>query len=158
MLLIVMYRTLSVQKKILQEQLELLQQPTNFKLADKERLCEEWKSYVFVQALQVREAISKQVNNLHPKLIEDAPISHGLTNRELAEAFDSKQIEAITHFWNLFHQYIETHWKTEQGRIKTVFKGSINIDGSEVHRIHTVSNRLLPQLDQLLKRIKGDEH
>ncbi|MEB1808719.1 MAG: hypothetical protein LPK26_15765 [Bacillaceae bacterium] len=153
-----MFRTLRSQGKKLQRQMEdLLKHPNNKKI-ETERLTDEWRSYVFIQALQVREAVSKQVNNLHPKWIEEAPASHGLTHKELAEAFSPKQIEAITHFWRMFHQYTDNYWKTEEGKIKTVFKGSIDLKGSEVHTIQTVSNQLLPKLDQLLIKIKGVKH
>lgn len=149
------FRTFNAQGKKYQRQIEELLQHPNI---GTEQLRDEWRSYVFIQALQVREAISKQVNNLHPKLIEEAPSSHGLSNKELSEAFTPEQIEAITYYWDLYRQYADTYWKTDQGKVKTVFKGSVDLKGSEVHRIQTASNQLLPKIDQLLIKIKGVEH
>ncbi|MFV8829370.1 hypothetical protein [Alkalihalobacterium sp. APHAB7] len=152
------FRTFNAQEKKHQRQIEELLQHPNIKKIGTEQLRDEWRSYVFIQALQVREAISKQVSNLHPKLIEEAPSSHGLSNKELSEAFTPEQIEAITFYWDLYRQYADTYWKTDQGKVKTVFKGSVDLKGSEVHRIQTASNQILPKIDQLLIKIKGVEH
>ncbi|OLO42647.1 hypothetical protein BTR23_01145 [Alkalihalophilus pseudofirmus] len=153
-----LYRALKKQEILLQQQIELIENFAKKETTENEPPLEEWKTFVFLQALQVRESISKQVSNLHPKAIEDAPVSHGLTDKELAMIFSTQQVEGVILFWKLFHQYVDTYWKTEQGKIKTVFKGAIDIEGSEVHTIQTVSNQLLPKLDRLIKQMKGVEH
>ncbi|WP_209122512.1 hypothetical protein [Alkalihalobacillus sp. BA299] len=157
-MLIRLCHSIKTQQKFLKQQIYLLENSQVLQLQKNDQLIDERRSYVFLQALQLRDAIAKQVSNLHPRAIEDAPFSHGLTAKELSESFSPMQLEAIASIWDLFHQYVDTYWRTEQGKIKTVFKGAVDLKGSEVHTILNASNQLIPKIDHLLKQMKGVEH
>lgn len=114
----------------------------------------ELQSYTYLQALAVRDAVYQQTNDIYLQRIENAPKTHGLTDKELSTAFTSEQIDAIYQFWQLFHQYLQTHWLTEQGKFKTIFRGSPQDPTSEVGQIIAASKKLVTKLDELLTKMK----
>lgn len=119
-----------------------------YKKVEKEQLKEELHSYIYVQALQVRDAVYKQTNDLFQQAIEDAPKSHGLTIKQLSTMFTNEQIESIEQFWFLFNNYLNKYWLTDQGTYKTVFPNK------ELQQIQQESKQLVKLLDQLLTKMK----
>lgn len=122
-----------------------------YKAMQKEELKGELQSYVYLQALAVRDAVYKQTNDIFLQAIEDAPKSHGLSAKELSTIFSREQIDYIHQFWQLFDQYLRKYWLTEQGSFKTVFRHN------ELDEIHHASKTLVKKLDQLLKLLKEKE-
>ncbi|WP_026673181.1 hypothetical protein [Alkalihalobacterium bogoriense] len=147
-------RTLQ-QLALLQNLLRTVENLTIETRQNSEKLNEEWRSYVFIQALTVREAVYKQTIALHPQLIEDAPVTHGLSTPELSKAFRPEEIQAIYEFWTIFNEYKSTYWLTNDNRIRTVFRGTIHDENSEIAHLAFASKKLVQQLDRQLKQIRA---
>ncbi|UOE92426.1 hypothetical protein [Alkalihalobacillus sp. LMS39] len=145
----------SQQNALLENLLSSLKNVTVETESNSEKLNDEWRSYVFIQALTVRDAVYKQTIALHPQLIENAPASHGLSTPELSKAFRPEEIQAIYDFWNQFIDYKNNYWLTSENKIRTVFRGTIHDSNSEIAHLAYASKKLVHQLDERLKQMRA---
>lgn len=107
-------------------------------------------SHVFSQALIVRNAVYKQTDDLYFAEIEKAPKTCEIGEQQLKTLFSPRQSEAISKFWALFQEYLQKHWYTREGKLKTVFRSS------ELEAMQADSKRLIKQLDHLLEKMSEE--
>lgn len=136
--------------------LQALKEDSPFREHWQEEAKEEWRSYVLMQALSVRDAVYKQTKGIHTHAIEHAPKEVGLTEKELVDAFSADEVQAITNYWALFSEYVNNYWLTPKGTYKKIFKGVERDPNSEAGAMLAASYQLIKQLDQLLQKIRQE--
>ncbi|KHF38867.1 hypothetical protein [Halalkalibacter okhensis] len=117
------------------------------------RLIDEKKAHLLVLMYDIRDAVSKQKNDIHANLIINTPRHHNLSNAELAKMFSAEQIGTIQQFWASYTRYLHSHWIDHDGKVKTIFRGNKDATNSELFRLHHSSNLLVKQFDQLLTEL-----
>ncbi|WP_100372621.1 hypothetical protein [Bacillus sp. FJAT-45037] len=118
-----------------------------------ESLMDERRTHILMIAFQIRDGVSKQIDDLHPRLIESLPTDHSLTADEVAQCFTPTEVIALHSFFSLFENYVTKHWLTDQLQYKRIFKGSKAQSNSELAQLHLASIQLVRKLDQLLLTI-----
>ncbi|MBU8907162.1 hypothetical protein [Desertibacillus haloalkaliphilus] len=119
-------------------------------------LQEELRSHLMLKALKVRHAVDKQTVSIHARLIENAPRSSGLTDKQLASTFSPQQLQAIEAYWQAFNDYLHAYWLTKNGKVKTVFRGHDRSKESEIGKMMHASHELLRKLDPLLDQLSNE--
>ncbi|SDY60483.1 hypothetical protein SAMN05421736_102391 [Evansella caseinilytica] len=114
---------------------------------------EEMKRTVELQCLAVRNAVYKQTIDLHKKEIEYAPRKLTVPDQSLAALYSEEQRKTIHAFWTAYERYLQNHWYTDSGKIKTVFKGQTTDPDSEAGKLTGVSKQLTAYFDTLLEDI-----
>lgn len=115
-------------------------------------LYEEVKTTVLLQMYTIRNAVQKQITNVHVKSIEQAPKTVAISDDLLKESFSAEEILTIEAFWQLFNMYINDYWLTKNGGYKTVFTGQFDFKTGEVGKMVLSSEQLIPKLDLLIKK------
>lgn len=133
---------------------ELVHQSTAAKHHIQAELLEEKKAHLLLLAYRVRDAVFKQEHAIHAKAIEDAPLSHGMSDEELARMFSPEQAILIEQYWSAYRSYVSTHWTNTDGKIKTIFRGKPDHLESELGQLHHTSTYLVKQFDKWLLKLQ----
>ncbi|WP_368504585.1 hypothetical protein AB3N04_02555 [Alkalihalophilus sp. As8PL] len=113
-------------------------------------LVKEQRTHMLLLALRIREAVDKQTEDIHARVIEDAPLAHGMSNEEMAGCFSTKQALAVENLFILFRHYVDAYWLTDQKQPKNLFRGTKEDPTSELSQLHNASRQLVKKIDQLL--------
>ncbi|RXJ03864.1 hypothetical protein DS745_00280 [Anaerobacillus alkaliphilus] len=115
-----------------------------------QQLKEELTLTVLLKMFTVRNAVHKQIGNVHAKAIELAPHDVGISEVLLEKHFSLEEQTMIRSFWELFSQYKASYWITKNEKVKTVFTGDIEKRSGDVGRMILASENLVKKLDLLL--------
>ncbi|MCL7745827.1 hypothetical protein [Halalkalibacter alkaliphilus] len=119
------------------------------------KLLDERKAHLLVLMYEIRDVVSKQQFDLHAKLIENSPRNHNVSNSELTKMFSLEQIFIIQRFWTAYHTYLQSHWTSNDGKVKSVFRGNPGDTNSELHKLHQSSKLLVKQFDHWLTELNS---
>ncbi|WP_088102293.1 hypothetical protein [Halalkalibacter urbisdiaboli] len=139
----------------LKQEIETLKMNPSSLSIEHEALLNESRSHLLLLAYRVRDAVYKQQSTIHARLIEEAPTSHGYSDKELAKLFPPQAVLATQQFWHLYNEYLSHHWLDSKKHVKTIFSGRKEDHTSELGQMHIASNRLITKLDHLLEKMKS---
>lgn len=108
---------------------------------------EEVKRTVQLQSMAVRNAVQKQIDELHAKEIQYCPRSLSIPVEELNKVYSEEQIATLENYWSNYHHYIKGLWLTNKGTIRTVFSQK------DALRIKQESQQLAYHLNEQLQDI-----
>ncbi|MGY4690172.1 hypothetical protein [Salibacterium sp. K-3] len=112
---------------------------------------EEVRHHIHMKALDVRDTVYKQTKSPHPQAVHHTVENPGYSLIYLQELFGPERAGAMMQFFQSYQTYVETYWKTENGRVRTVFRKDSSGKGhDEFEYIRLASSRLLREMDELL--------
>ncbi len=109
---------------------------------------EEIKRTVELQCMQVRNSVQKQCTQLHKKEIELAPQELSIPSTLISAVYNKEEEIMIEQFWLAYRNYLNKHWLTTNGNIRSVFRGT-----EEVNEIHYASKQLTKKLNNYIQKI-----
>ena len=115
----------------------------------------EKKAHVLLLAYRIRDTVHKQEEAIYAKTIENTPLTHGLSDDELAQLFSPEQALIIQQYFFAYRQYIKMHWTNSDGKNKTIFRGTKDQSESELGQLHLASSHLVKQFDQWLIQLQS---
>lgn len=112
---------------------------------------EEWRNEVIrtleFQCLQIRNAVDRQTEKIHYTEMKLAP-KHSLgADDRLLQALTEEQIALIKGFYQIYHNYLNNHWYTSKGSLKTVFSGAENDLSTDAGKLVQSSRELRGEMD-----------
>ncbi|MCK0472187.1 hypothetical protein [Halalkalibacter sp. APA_J-10(15)] len=116
---------------------------------------EESRTHVLIMLYRLREAVGKQQEQLHPRYIEQLPMTHGLSEVELSHLFSGEAALIIHQYWASYRSYVEKYWLTDSGQIKTIFQGKNNDLNTELGQLHFDSQKLVIYFDQMISKLNS---
>ncbi|GAE25652.1 hypothetical protein JCM9140_1659 [Halalkalibacter wakoensis JCM 9140] len=119
------------------------------------KLLEEKRAHVLLLTYEVREAVAKQQSVIHASAIEHTPRHHNLSSSELSAVCSAEEAIILHKFWTAYQDYLQTHWLTKDGKIKTVFRGKPEEVETELGFLHHSSKMLVQQFDQWLTQLNS---
>ncbi|MDQ0257698.1 hypothetical protein J2S74_005160 [Evansella vedderi] len=113
-----------------------------------------WKNEVRrtveLQCMMVRNAIQKQIVDIHMKEIQIAPRSLSIPYKTLEEIYTTEQLEIIVEFWQSYNEYLNKYWLTSSQNIKSTFPQQ------QVSQLVASSKQLTYQMNQWIEKIMDE--
>lgn len=101
-----------------------------------------------LHCLRIRNAVARQTEMIHHTEMKLAPKELPGADERLLEFLSDEQKVLIEEFENLFHTYLQSHWLSSRGELKTVFSGSADHPGSDAAKLMYASKTLRDQMDK----------
>lgn len=108
---------------------------------------EEVKRTVELQLMRIRNAVQKQTSSIHKKEIELAPKSFIFDDKKLMKVYNEEQRLILQTYISSFDTYLHRYWYTKNGKLKTVFKGTIENPETQAGQLVRSSHELCHQMD-----------
>jgi hypothetical protein len=148
---------LLLSRKILKE-LNYLKRHSSKEPPNNEYLKDELTATVLLKMFAIRNAVQKQTTNIHVHVIEQAPKGIGIDTQLLDKYFSNQNIVLIREYWQLFDDYLKNYWMSNNGKLKTVFRGVIDRKSGDVGELMQASEQLVLKLDKLLDDFQKLNH
>ncbi|SFP25722.1 hypothetical protein [Salibacterium halotolerans] len=142
-------KKLESHQKAVTVRLETMQEMFTDKEMEEEK--EEVRHQLHMKALEIRNTVYKQTKGPHPQAVHYTPTTSGFKVEYLDRLFGPERAQKMMQLFEAYQAYVQAYWKTENGRIRTVFRKDQSGSGhSEVEELQAASRNLVNELDELL--------
>ncbi|SDN38455.1 hypothetical protein [Alkalicoccus daliensis] len=99
------------------------------------------------QCLRIRNAVDKQTDKIHYTEMKLAPKHYLGGDERLLNALSEEQKALVEEFYRLYQTYLQQHWFTKKGTLKTVFSGNDSLPDSDAAQLKYASKELVEKMD-----------
>lgn len=100
-----------------------------------------------LQCLRIRNAVDRQTERIHYTEMKLAPKKILGSDPRLLANLSKEQQALLEEFYQLFDSYLQTHWYSSHGSLKTVFSGSEDNPASDAGKLVRASAHLRENMD-----------
>ncbi|WP_079476628.1 hypothetical protein [Marinococcus halophilus] len=104
---------------------------------------------IYIQFMTVKDALFQQLKSPHPRALRESEHAIRLSGEQLNIAFSPSEAENLRQFFQHYHLYLNTYWKTGGNGWKTVFLSNVQNGADSWETVHAATKSLYQEAERL---------